>query len=366
MCEVTFTRRRSNKSSKRGTPSLKPYSYHLVAGRSGYLESILGNGLSAPRSAWAVRLLVSVDIVTGGAGFIGSHLVEKLLSLGRSVRVIDDLSTGHAERLRPFSGRIEFVKADLAIAELGALLSGAVRIFHLAAVPSVPRSVKDPLTTNSATLTGTLRLLVAARDAGVTRFVYSSSSSVYGETQITPKREDLPVNPISPYGVAKAAAEAYTRIFGTLYGMRTISLRYFNVFGPSQDPNSQYAAVVPIFVRLALARQPLPINGDGLQTRDFTYVDNVVDANLAAATREVVPGAVYNVAAGAPHSILDLAREIERIVGHSLDLVHRPSRPGDIRHSHADVRRASTELGWSPRIGFEEGLRRTVESHRIA
>ena len=306
------------------------------------------------------------DLVTGGAGFIGSHLVSRLVGLGRRVTVIDDLSTGSVERLRPYLGDIDLVQADLAIADLVPLVSGAERVFHLAAVPSVPRSVKDPFVTHQSTVTATLRLLIAARDAKVRRFVYSSSSSVYGETEVSPKREDLPVAPISPYGVAKAAAEAYTRVFGVLFGMRTVSLRYFNVFGPSQDPTSQYAAVVPIFIQLALAGRPLPIKGDGLQTRDFTHVENVIDANLAAAASDVSPGSVYNIAASSPRSILDLARSIERLVGRRVELRFDPARPGDIRHSHADISRASTELHWTPRVDFDEGLRRTVESYRAA
>jgi nucleoside-diphosphate-sugar epimerase len=302
--------------------------------------------------------------ITGGAGFIGSHLVDRLVALGRSVRVIDDLSTGSRERLRAHSAQVELIEADLAVAELGSLVAGAERVFHLAAVPSVPRSVRDPLTTHQGTLTATLRLLIAARDEKVARFVFSSSSSVYGETAVSPKHEGLPVAPISPYGIAKAAAEAYTRVFGALYGLRTVSLRYFNVFGPSQDPASQYAAVVPIFVRRALAGEPLPISGDGTQTRDFTYVDNVIDANLSAATCDVAPGAVYNVAAGSPHSVLELARSVARLAGREAQLVHGPPRPGDIRHSHADISRAAAELEWTPRVSFEEGLRRTVEWYR--
>jgi UDP-glucose 4-epimerase len=304
------------------------------------------------------------DLVTGGAGFIGCHLVARLVADGRRVRVVDDLSTGNLARLEPLADRIDFVRADLATVDLQPVLRQVDRVFHLAAVPSVPRSVADPLTSHTSIATATLRLLVAARDAKVSSFVLSSSSSVYGDTQVSPKHEGLLPNPISPYAVAKAAAEGYARTFGTLYGMRTISLRYFNVFGPAQDEASSYAAVIPIFIRHALRGEPLPINGDGTQTRDFTYVDNVVEANLAAARADVPPGRVYNVAAGSPRSILDLARELEKIIGRKLEQTHRPPRPGDIVHSHAAIDKAATELGWRPSIDFGEGLRRTVAWYR--
>lgn len=305
-----------------------------------------------------------MDVVTGGAGFIGSHLVGRLVAMGRTVRVVDDLSTGSMERLRQVAARIEFRRLDLATADLAPVVEGAERIFHLAAMPSVTRSVEDPLATHRATLTATLRLLIAAREARVDRVVLSSSSSVYGECAVSPKREDLPVAPISPYGVAKAATEWYARVFADLYGMRTVSLRYFNVFGPAQDPRSRYAAVIPIFITHALAGKPLPVFGDGEQTRDFTYVDNVLEANLAAADVAVRPGSVYNIAAGEAHSVLDLVRALERIMDRPLDANFERARPGDIRHSHADISRARADLGWSPSVPFAEGLRRTVDWYR--
>lgn len=304
-----------------------------------------------------------MDLVTGGAGFIGSHLTRRLLREGRSVRVVDDLSTGKSERLADLRGRIDFVQADLARAELAPALTGVERVFHLAAVPSVPRSVRDPLTSHQSVATATLRLLLAARDAGVRRFVLSSSSSVYGDSPVSPKHEGLPPNPISPYGVAKAAAEGYARTFASLYGVPTVTLRYFNVFGPSQDPGSPYAAVIPIFVRRALAGEALPIYGDGKQTRDFTFVENVVEANLAAAEREAPPGSVFNVAAGDPHSLLDLVRALERILERKLEVVHHPPRPGDITHSFADIAAARATLGWAPSVSFEQGLRLTVQAY---
>lgn len=306
----------------------------------------------------------ALDVVTGGAGFIGSHVVERLLALGRRVRIIDDLSTGKAERLLPFGGRVEHVPADLATAELAPLVAGAERVFHLAAVPSVPRSVRDPLTSHGAIATATLRLLVASRDAHVGSFVLSSSSSVYGDTEVSPKVETLPARPIAPYGVAKLAAEGYTRVFAPLYGMHTVSLRYFNVFGPGQDERSAYAAVVPLFITRALADEELVVNGDGAITRDFTFVANVVDANLAAAEPGVPAGGVYNVANGDPHSLNDLIATIGRIVGRAPRVRYGPARPGDIQYSHADIASATRDLGWIPRVSFEDGLRRTVEWYR--
>src|SRR5207302_720123 len=227
-----------------------------------------------------------------------------------------------------------------------------------------PRSVKDPERTHASVATATLRLLIAARNAGIARVVLSSSSSVYGETEISPKREDLEPRPISPYGVAKVAAELYARTFARLYGLRTVSLRYFNVFGPEQDPESPYAAVIPLFLRLAFAGQPLPVRADGEQTRDFTYVENIVEANLAAAAANVPGGSVYNIAAGAPRSLNDLVFELSAILGRQLPVEHVPAVPGDIRHSHADISAAHRDLGWSPTVSFAEGLRRTVDWYR--
>lgn len=307
-----------------------------------------------------------VDLVTGGAGFIGSHLVRRLVTNGRSVRVVDDLSTGDRRRLAPVADVIEFLVADLATAELAPLLRDVRHIYHLAAVPSVPRSVADPERTHASVATATLRLLLAARDAEVERVIVSSSSSVYGETATLPKHERLALWPVSPYAVAKVAAESYARAFAALYGLRTVSLRYFNVFGPGQDPGSAYAAVIPVFIARALADEPLRINGDGHQTRDFTYVENVVEANIAAAGADAPPGAAYNVAAGDPRSILDLVAALERILGRRLRLEHSPGRAGDIVHSAADIGAARAELGWAPSIGFEDGLRLTVDWYRTA
>jgi len=289
-------------------------------------------------------MTVPVDLVTGGAGFIGAHLVTRLVHEGRRVRVVDDLSTGMLDRLAPVRGSIELVRADLAAADLTPIVAGAERVFHLAAIPSVPRSVRDPLTTHHASATATLRLLLACRDAGVGRVVLSSSSSVYGDSEVSPKHEGLATKPLSPYAVAKLAAEGYARVFASLHGLGTVTLRYFNVFGPWQDPASAYAAVIPLFITRAIRGEPLPVFGDGTQTRDFTYVDNVVEANLKAAAAEVPGGRVYNIAGGAPHSLADVVAALSAFAGRELTVDYRPPRPGDILHSHADVSAAAREL----------------------
>lgn len=307
---------------------------------------------------------MGIDLVTGGAGFIGSNVVARLVAADRDVRVVDDLSTGDEARLAPHRHRIELIRADLVTADLAPILEGVERVFHLAAVPSVPRSVEDPLHSHHTSATATLRVLLAAREAQVRRFVHSSSSSIYGDTPALPKGEDMPLAPVSPYGIAKAAAEGYVRAFARLYGLYTVALRYFNVFGPTQDPTSGYAAVIPLFISRALDGRPLPIFGDGHQTRDFTFVDNVVGANLTAAAADVPPGRAYNIAGGQPHSVLDLVAALERVLGRRLAVEHRPPRAGDIVHSYADVSAAKAELGWSATIDFEEGLRRTVEWYR--
>jgi UDP-glucose 4-epimerase len=237
-------------------------------------------------------------------------------------------------------------------------------VFHLAAVPSVPRSVREPLRSHAAAATATLRLLGAARDAGVERFVLSSSSSVYGESGPSAKREDQRLDPLSPYAVAKAAAEGYARVYARLHGLHCVVLRYFQVFGPGQDPTSQYSAVIPIFITRALAGDELVVFGDGEQTRDFTYVENVVAANLRAAVADCPRGATYNIAAGAPRTLHDLIRALEAILGRTVRVRYAAPRQGDIRHSRADASLAASELGWRPHVSFEEGLRRTIAWYR--
>lgn len=305
-----------------------------------------------------------MDLVTGGAGFIGSHLVKALVAEGRRVRVIDDLSSGTRARLDAVADAIEFVEADLVGTDLEPVLSGVRRVFHLAAVPSVPRSVKEPLRSHAAAATATLRLLEGSRMAGVERFVLSSSSSVYGESGAVAKREDQRLDPVSPYGVAKAAAEGYARVYARLHGLHTVTLRYFQVFGPGQDPTSQYAAVIPIFATRALAGDELVIFGDGEQTRDFTFVENVVAANRRAGEAGCPKGGTYNIAGGDPRTLRDLIRSLADILGSEPRVRHAPARPGDIRHSRADTTLAASELGWRPHVAFEEGLRRTVDWYR--
>lgn len=298
-------------------------------------------------------------LVSGGAGFIGHHICARLLAEGHSVVVVDDLSTGRRENLEGLN--VELIERDLVSGELADVVRGRDAVLHLAAVPSVPRSVKDPLLSHHAAATGTLRLLIAARDAGVERFVTSSSSSVYGDVAQPPMREDMPTVPRSPYAVAKLAAEGYTRVFAWLYGMRTASLRYFNVFGPRQDPLSPYAAVIPLFATAYIRGERPRVFGDGEQSRDFTYVDNVVDANLLALATPALNGESMNIAAGDPHTVLELLAAIGAIFGRSIEPDRQPERPGDIRHSHAEVTLARRLIGYEPRVGFEVGLQRTID-----
>ena len=303
-------------------------------------------------------------VVTGGAGFIGSHLVQRLVADGAEVTVIDDLSTGRRENLDGVS--VTIAERDLAGDAVTDLLAEVDVVFHLAAVPSVPRSVREPMRSHQAAATATLRLLDAAREAGVRTFVNSSSSSVYGDVASPPMRESMPTVPRSPYAVAKLAAEGYTRVFAQLHGMRTVSLRYFNVFGPRQDPTSTYAAAIPRFISAYLRREQPQVFGDGMQSRDFTYVDNVVEANVAAAAAPKLSGESVNIAAGNPRTVLQVLEAISKEFGYSLPPVHAPERPGDIRDSHADLSLARSLFGYRAVIDFQTGLRRTVEFLREA
>ncbi|HQU47274.1 MAG: LPS biosynthesis protein WbpP [Planctomycetia bacterium 21-64-5] len=298
-------------------------------------------------------------LVTGGAGFIGSHIAAALLARGDRVRVLDNLSTGQRANLAP---QIEFVEGDVTDCQLVAsALAGVDCVFHQAALASVPRSVEAPLDTNAACVTGTVTLLDAARRAGVRRLVYAGSSSAYGERPSSPKREtDLPA-PISPYGAAKLAGEHYCQAFSATYGFETVVLRYFNVFGPRQDPASPYSAVIPLFITALLAGKRPTVFGDGHQSRDFTYIDNVVHGNLLAADAAGVSGRVFNVANGRATSLLELLKQLNSLLGTSVEPVHAPPRPGDIRESLADISAARRLLGYEPQVTFEDGLRRSID-----
>jgi nucleoside-diphosphate-sugar epimerase len=301
-------------------------------------------------------------LVTGGAGFIGSNIVAHLVSLGERVRVLDNFSTGRRVNLAPLVDRIEVIEGDVRSYHIvWEAVQGVDFVLHQAALPSVPRSVRDPLTTNEVNVVGTLNVLQAAREAGVKRVVYASSSSVYGDSAELPKRETMCPRPMSPYAISKLAAEQYCQVFWRLYGLETICLRYFNVFGPRQDPASQYAAVIPRFITAMLEQRPLTVYGDGEQSRDFTHVDNVVQANLLACQAPNGPGQVFNIACGQRYTLLQLIDLLREITGREPQVVHGPPRPGDVRHSQADISRASQVLGYAPRVNFADGLARTVE-----
>ena len=300
-------------------------------------------------------------LVTGGGGFIGSNLVRALLDQGDHVRVLDNFSTGSRKNLAALLDDIEVVEGDLRSYErVHTAVRGVETVFHQGALGSVPRSVQDPLTSTAVNVEGTLNVLLAARDAGVSRVVAASSSSVYGDGGTFPREESQAPNPISPYAVAKLAAERFCVSFFRVYGLETVALRYFNVFGPRQDPTSQYAAVVPLFVHAVKEGRPITIFGDGTQSRDFTYVENVVAANLAAATAADASGTVLNVATGGSETVNTLADTVGRLLGLPVERVHAPLRPGYVERSWADVSLARTRIGYEPRIGFEEGLRLTI------
>ena len=300
-------------------------------------------------------------LVTGGAGFIGCNLVRALVARGDAVRVLDNFSTGNRANL---VSDVEVIEGELRSYErVHAAVRGTELVFHLGALGSVPRSVQDPLTSSAVNVEGTLNVLLAARDEGVRRVVFSSSSSIYGSRDDLPVNEEMAPDPISPYGVAKLAAERYCVSFTRVYhAFETVVLRYFNVFGPRQSPFSQYAAMVPLFITAISRGEPVTVFGDGEQVRDFTYVGNVVDATLRAADAADVSGRIMNVAAGSPASVNTVAESIGRILGQDVRKEYEPPRPGDIRDSWADVSAARELLGWEPSIGLEEGLRLTVES----
>ena len=306
-------------------------------------------------------------LVTGGAGFIGSHLVEELVRRGERVRVVDNLVTGHRENLDGVGGRIEFLEGDLADAEVAAAAAAGVDyVLHQAAIPPVPRSVAEPVFCHRANVDATLNILVSARDAGVKRLIFAGSSSVYGNISVLPTREDVPLDPLTPYALQKLMGEQYLGLFTRLYGLETVTTRYFNVFGPRQDPSSPYSGVISIFIKALLDGRPPTIFGDGGQTRDFTYVANVVDGVLKACHVPGIAGQVVNVATGGRVSLNDLFRTLRSLTGADVVPAYGPARTGDVRHSQADIGRARTMLGYSPTVSFEDGLARTLDWARQA
>lgn len=306
-------------------------------------------------------------LVTGGAGFIGSHIVERLVREGHGVRVLDDFSAGNEANLAPFMDKIELLRGDIREVET---VKEAVKdmeiVFHEAALGSVPRSVADPQSTHDVNITGTLNVLLASRDAGVRRVVFASSSSVYGETPELPKHEQMVPQPLSPYALSKLTGEHYISVFKQVYGFEAVALRYFNIFGPRQDPNSHYAAVMPKFATALLNGERPVIFGDGLQSRDFTYIENVVEANLLASEAEGIAGKAFNVACGGRYTLLELLNQMKEFLGSDIEPIHESPRAGDVRDSQASIEAAQQGFGYRVSVGFEEGLRRTVEWYRGA
>jgi nucleoside-diphosphate-sugar epimerase len=308
---------------------------------------------------------MSSYLVTGGAGFIGSHLCETLAARGDRVRVVDSLITGKRENLAQLGDRVQFIEGDLADLDTARrAVEGCEFVLHQAAIPSVPRSVKDPITSNRANIDATLAVLVAARDAGVRRVVYAGSSSAYGDTPTLPKREDMPTAPLSPYALQKLVGEQYLQMFTRLYGLETVTIRYFNVFGPRQDPSSPYSGVISLFVSALVEGRPPTIYGDGEHTRDFTYVANVVDGVLRACTAPGASGEVINVATGGRVSLNQLFSTIRDLTLARVEPVYESPREGDVKDSQADITKAQRLLGYQPLVSFEEGLRRTLEWYR--
>ena len=304
-------------------------------------------------------------LVTGGAGFIGSHIVDALLERGYQVRVLDNLSTGNLKNLAHVADRIEFIEGDVSEAQA---VAKAVRqvdcVFHQAALPSVPRSVENPLATHHACVTGTLNVLNESRLAGVQRVVYAASSSAYGNQAFSSKRETDRPGPLSPYAAAKLSGEYYCHAFYQTYGLQAVAIRYFNVFGPRQDPNSAYSAVIPLFIAALLNGQRPVIFGDGLQSRDFTFVENVVHGNLLASQAQGIGGRVFNVAGGRSFSLLELLAKLNNYLGTSIDPIHKDPRTGDVKHSLADIAQASQALSYEPVVDFDAGLQRSIDYYR--
>ncbi|HEY5503806.1 MAG TPA: SDR family oxidoreductase [Sedimentisphaerales bacterium] len=305
-------------------------------------------------------------LVTGGAGFIGSNICTKLISQGCFVRVIDNLLTGKKSNLAAISDKIEFIEADMGNMDAArAAMKGIDVVLHQGALPSVPRSIDDPALTHRHCVDATFTLLLAARDAKIKRFVYAASSSAYGDTPTLPKVETMPVNPLSPYAAAKLMGEYYCSVFYKVFGLETISLRYFNVFGPHQDPASQYAAAIPAFVTSILKDKQPTVYGDGEQSRDFTYIDNVVEANLLAARAKQTKGEVVNIACGEVVTVNEIIDTINRLLGKKIRPIYEPVRPGDVKHSLADITVAKKLLGFKPIVLFKEGLAKAIEWYRV-
>ncbi len=304
-------------------------------------------------------------LVTGGGGFIGSHLAAQLVKLGHDVRVLDNFATGRRSNIDAIGGDVELVEGDIQSYERAhKAVRGCEIVFHQAALPSVPRSIQDPLTSNATNVIGTLNILLAARDEAVRRVVCASSSSVYGANPTLPKQEDMATLPISPYATAKLAGEGYCRSFGVGYGLETVALRYFNVFGARQDPTSQYAAVIPNFITALLQGDPVTIFGDGEQSRDFTHVDNVVESNILAIDAPDVSGKVFNIACGRMVSLNELAGALQELIGSNSEVRYERERLGEVKHSLADIALARARLGYEPVVDLHEGLSRTIEHYR--
>jgi UDP-glucose 4-epimerase len=305
-------------------------------------------------------------LITGGAGFIGSHIAAALVQAGDEVRILDDFSTGFQSNVEAAGVDKVFRASVVDLDRVREAVEGCDYVFHEAALASVPRSVKDPLSSNAVNVSGTLNVLVASRDAGVKRVIYAASSSAYGDSEVLPKVETMRERPKSPYAVAKLAGEQYVSVFAQVYGMQTLAIRYFNVFGPRQDPDSPYAAVIPIFLDSLLKGEAPTIHGDGEQSRDFTYVENVVHANLLALRAPKLSGEVVNVALGDRVTLNELYARLAKLAGSEIEPVHGPVRTGDVRHSQADISRARELLDYEAQVPFDEGLRRTVEWYRAS
>lgn len=304
-------------------------------------------------------------LVTGGAGFIGSNICKKLVSQGCFVRVVDNLLTGKKSNLADIIDKIEFIQADMGDAEVArSAMTGIDVVLHQGALPSVPRSIEDPAATHKHCVDATFTLLLAARDAKIKRFVYASSSSAYGDTPTLPKVETMPPKPMSPYAAAKLAGEYYCSVFYKVFGLQTISLRYFNVFGPHQDPTSQYAAAIPAFVTAISKDKPPTVYGDGLQSRDFTYVDNVIEANLLAARAKHTAGEVLNIACGQAATVNEVIDTVNELLGKNIKPIYTAPRPGDVKHSLADISLAKKLIVFKPKIQFKEGLQLSIEWYR--